>query len=221
MAADRWVLFDLNGTLLDPDVIERALEPAVPEGFALDALDDAILQAMTDSLAGDYRPFPEYLRAAVARRLTLLGRDRGGAEAAVAAATRMPAFAEAPSALEHLREAGFRLAVLTNSARATGDGGLRHAGIREYFEHVVGSDEVGIYKPSIRVYEHALARLGAPAGDCWLVAAHGWDVLGAARAGLRTGWVSRKERVLLATVPEPDVVGTDLVTVARQIAGGD
>jgi 2-haloacid dehalogenase len=218
MASDRWVLFDLNGTLLDPSVIERAAEPALPGGFALGVLDDAILQAMTDSLAGDYRPFSGYLEAAVRRRLTLMGGDPDGAEAAVAAASRMPAFPEARRALELLRDAGFRLAVVTNSARTAGEHALRQAGIREHFDHVVGSDEVAIYKPSLRLYRHAVARLGASAGDCWLVAAHGWDVLGAGRAGLRTAWVSRKERVLLATVPEPSARGADLVEVARLIA---
>ena len=216
MSTGRWVTFDLNGTLLDPSALERAAEPVLPSGFGVGVLDDAILQAMADSLAGAYRPFPAYLGAAVKRRLALLDRAGDAAEEVIAAAARMPAFGETASALELLRGAGYRLAVLTNSARADGERSLREAGVREYIEQVMGSDEVRLYKPATGLYEHALNRLGTRPSDAWMVAAHGWDLLGARRAGMR--WVARKERVLLDTVPEPDASGADLLEVAEHIA---
>jgi 2-haloacid dehalogenase len=50
-----------------------------------------------------------------------------------------------------------------------------------------------------------------------MVAAHGWDLMGAKRVGLTTAWVSRKEGRLLATVPKPDVTGDDLLAAADRI----
>ena len=77
-AMTAWAVFDLNGTLLDPEAIGP------------DALDEAILAGMTLNHVGEYRPFSELLRAAVAR-----ARPPGEVEAAMAAAAAMPAFPEA------------------------------------------------------------------------------------------------------------------------------
>jgi 2-haloacid dehalogenase len=155
------VLFDLNGTLLDPGPLKATLQQAVR-------------LAMAHTLAGDVRPFAELIEAA-------------GGEVPQA----MPAFHDVAPGLDRLRARGHRLAVVTQSARATGEQHLSGAGILDRFERVLGTDAVGAAKPDRRVYAHALQTLGAEAGDTWFVAAHDWDVIGAHGAGLRTVFVDR------------------------------
>ena len=110
------------------------------------------------------------------------------------------------------------MGVLTNSTGQAADAALAAAGLRERFEVVIGSDEVRRFKPHPHVYEHAVQRVSADSGEIVLVAAHGWDVMGAMRARLRGAWVARSERWLVPVVPEPDVRGEDLEEVARRIA---
>ncbi len=155
------ILFNLNGTLLDP-------------GAETDRLQAAVRLAMAHTLAGDFRPFSELLEAA-------------GASVPEA----MPAFLDVADGLDELRSRGHRLAVLTNSARETGEKHLTAAGLRDRFERVMGVDEVGAYKPDRRAYAYALSQVGVEAGDTWLVAAHDWDLIGAHGAGLRTAFLSR------------------------------
>jgi 2-haloacid dehalogenase len=50
------------------------------------------------------------------------------------------------------------------------------------------------------------------------VAAHGWDVLGAMRAGWSGAWVAHREHHLLATVPPPAIMAASLADAARQLA---
>jgi 2-haloacid dehalogenase len=50
-----------------------------------------------------------------------------------------------------------------------------------------------------------------------LVAAHSWDIHGARRAGLTTGWVSRLEGQPPAVFDRADVSGPDLVTVVSAL----
>lgn len=97
------------------------------------------------------------------------------------------------------------------------DRALASAGLRDYFEVVIGSETVQMFKPHPRVYEHAAARLGTGPAHMCLVAGHAWDVMGAMRAGLHGAWVARSERWLVPVVPEPDVGGEDLMDVARQL----
>ena len=120
-----------------------------------------------------------------------------------------------------LRTAGLELGVLTNSTRDAAHAALANAGLRERFAVVIGSDEVQAFKPHPRVYEHAIARVGAEPDQAVLVAAHAWDVMGAMRAGLRGAWVARSEQWYVPVAPEPDVRGEDLREVASKLAALD
>lgn len=215
----QWVVFDLNGTLLDPSPLSRDLPaPLNDERTALQLLHDGVFQAMADCLAGQYRPFTEYLAAAVEHRLALAGHEPGpGVDAAMAAAGGLPPFPEAERALDVLAGGGLRIATITNSATATAERALSAAGFRDRFDHVVGSDTCEAYKPARAVYDNGLRRIGVEPERTCMIAAHGWDLLGAHHAGMRTAWVSRAEQLPLSTVPEPDAVGDDLLAAARAI----
>jgi 2-haloacid dehalogenase len=215
----RWVLFDLNGTLVDPVVMAQPLgDTAADEDLVTAAVDDAIQLAMVTTLTGGAAAFADLVRAALARRLQLAGRDTALADDALGLMSTMPAYIDAPAALEQLRGVGLRLGVLTQSAAAAADAVLRFAGLRDRIETVISAPESGAFKPDPRPYRMALERVGAPAGEVALVAAHWWDVAGAKAAGLRTGWVARRDLLLPGAVPEPDVSGRDLLEVAEGLA---
>jgi 2-haloacid dehalogenase len=214
----RWVLFDLNGTLVDPSVLAQPLGDSVAaEELVYAALDVAVAQAMASSLTGVHTEFRSLLDAALRRGLSLAGADPELAGSAVELLGSMPAFIEAPAALERLRGEGLHLGVLTQSSTEAAEQVLRFAGLRDRMDLVIGADVSGSFKPDAPSYGAAVARTGVGPREVCLVSAHWWDVLGAGRAGLRTGWVARRERVLLASVPDPDVVGNDLIDVADGI----
>jgi 2-haloacid dehalogenase len=106
--------------------------------------------------------------------------------------------------------------VLTNSATHAAEAALDAAGLA--LDLVVGSDQAGVYKPDPRVYRHGLERAGAAAGETWMVAAHGWDLLGAGRVGLRTAWVGHKEGTVPLVVPAPHISGASLAETAERLA---
>ena len=191
----RGVYFDLNGTLVDPVALIE------PRELALAALDEANVYAMIVRDA----PFRDLLDAALRRLLERAGRDPADAAGALERLPAMPAFPEAAEALDTLRAAGFELAVLTQSARESAELVLRNAGLR--IDRVLSASPL---KPDPRAYE--------PARGAWFVAAHWWDVAGAAGAGLRTAWVSRDDRVYPSAIPQPEIRAPDLLSAARAIA---
>jgi len=211
------VLLDLNGTLLDAGAMTAGW-PGAPRGAGLRALDDAVAQAMVDTIAGEFRPFPDYVRAALGHLAAVAGLPEELADQGATMARALPAFDDAADALRTLRDAGQAPSVLTNSAADAAQEALAAADLADLVDHVVGADAVGAYKPDRRVYAAGVEAVGAPAAETWLVAAHWWDVAGAKRAGLRTAWVGRDEGALLSTVPKPDVLAPDLADAARQIA---
>ena len=215
----RWVLFDLNGTLVDPGVLAQPLgDSGADEALVHRALDDAIQQAMVVTLTGAEAVFADLLAAGLRRQLAIAGRDTALAEDALALLGTMPAYIEAPAALEALRGVGLELGVLTQSSAEAADSVLRFSGLRDRFDAVISAPESGAFKPDPRPYRMALERIGAAGDEVAFVAAHWWDVAGAKRAGLRTGWVARRDLVLPESVPEPDVRGRDLMEVAEALA---
>jgi 2-haloacid dehalogenase len=53
--------------------------------------------------------------------------------------------------------------------------------------------------------------------DCLLVAAHGWDVAGAAWAGMKTAFVARPGQQVFALGPAPDLCISSLAELPRQM----
>jgi 2-haloacid dehalogenase len=214
----QWVLFNLTGTLVDPTVLAQPLgDSGADEEIVLAALDDAIAMAMVDNLTGAMAPLDELVAAAMRRRLRLAGSDVDRVTSALELMGTMPAYLEVPGALEALRARGLRLGVLAQSSAGATDGVLRFAGLRDRFELVLSAQDAGAYKPDLRPYRMAIERTGVAGGDICFVSTHWWDVAGAKRAGMRTGWVARRERALLDTVPPPEYTGRDLAEVADAI----
>ena len=211
------VLFDVNGTLLDPRALTASWEGA-PSGLGLSVLDQTVAQGMVDTMTGEFRPFADYLRASLAHRAQLLGLGDEAVEQGMRAAAALPPYPEAVDAVSRLVLAGHTPVAVTNSPADGARSALDAAGLAEHLHAVVSAEAVGAYKPDRRVYEHALEVLGLVAGETWFVAGHWWDVAGAKRAGLRTAWVGRDEGALIATTPPPDVTGVDLSKTADAIA---
>ncbi len=89
-----------------------------------------------------------------------------------------------PQALEDLRAAGFKLALVSNSDGSV-DQALNETGLRRFFDVVIDSHLVGFEKPDPRIFAHALSLSGSVGrttlhvGDLYDI-----DVVGARGAGL-------------------------------------
>jgi 2-haloacid dehalogenase len=78
---------------------------------------------------------------------------------------------------------------------------------------VVSVAEIRVWKPRAEIYRHAAAVAGVAPDDLALVATHAWDVHGAKRAGLTTGFVARGQP-FPAVMAAPDVAAETLGEVA-------
>ena len=65
-----------------------------------------------------------------------------------------------------LRDAGYRMALLTNNVREWELRWRALAPVDEIFELVIDSAFVGVRKPEPEIYELTLTALGVPAGEC-------------------------------------------------------
>jgi len=213
-------VFDVNETLLDLAGLDPHFERVFGDaGMRRAWFQQMIQSALVATVTGAYSTFGAIGLAALTMTAEQAGvelreEDR---DAVAAELRRLPAHPEVPGALERLHRSGFRLAALTNSTEEVARAQLEHAGIIGWFEQVLSADMVQRLKPAPEPYLLAAGRLGVPVGEVRLVAAHAWDLAGAARAGCATAFVARPGKVLDPLAEPPDVVGADLDEVADRI----
>lgn len=103
----------------------------------------------------------------------------------------LAAYPEVPEVLARLKAGGRKLAILSNGAPGMLASAIRSAGIDGLLDDAISVEEVGVYKPSTRVYALVEAHLGVPPSQVMFVSSNGWDIAGAARFGFLTAWVNR------------------------------
>jgi 2-haloacid dehalogenase len=213
-------VFDVNETLLDL----AAMDPHFQRIFGDAAVrrswfTQMIQSALVATVTGVYRQFGAHAMAALEMTAEQAGVNLADddKEAVAAQLRQLPAHPEVVPALRRLGDAGLRLAALTNSTEQVARAQLEHAGLIDAFELVLSADTVGRLKPAPEPYLMAAERLGVAVDQVRLVAAHAWDVAGAAGAGCATAFVARPGKVLDPLVERPGIVGADLAEVADAI----
>ncbi len=216
----RVCVFDVNETLLDLGALDPHFERVFGEASARQAWFGQFLALwLTEMLTGEYTNFGTIGGGAlemVAKRqgVDLSDEDK---QRILGDMQELPPHPEVEDALGRLRDAGIRLAALTNSTQQVADAQIDNSGLRDYFEQVLSADTVQRLKPAPEPYRMAAESLGVEVGQVRLVAAHAWDVVGAMRAGCAAAFVARPGMVLNPLAARPDVVGADLREVAAQI----
>ena len=120
-------------------------------------------------------------------------------------------------ALPRLGGAKYRLVTLTNSSKAAVADQMKNAGLTKLFDALLSVEDVGKYKPHAEVYRWAAGRVGADVSECLLVAAHGWDVAGAAWAGMKTAFVARPGQQMFPLGPVIDITVPSLAELPEEL----
>jgi len=216
----RVIVFDLIGTLLDLQAMDAHFErffgdAAVRKEWFTQTLQLAMAAVLTNSYE-DFGVQEDTGLEMTARRykVSMLGEEKN---LILGTLRKLRPFPEVAKSLQRLRDAGFKLATLTNSAAKAAEAQLTFAGLRDHFDEVISADEIQCFKPAPEVYQLASKRLSVEPGQVRLVTGHDWDVTGALRAGCAAAFVARPGQVMNPFGPQPDVRGLDLNEVVEKI----
>ncbi|MDX1619747.1 MAG: YjjG family noncanonical pyrimidine nucleotidase [Nitriliruptorales bacterium] len=196
-----WLLFDLDGTLLDYDAAEAAALKAALEEVHVD---------MTPELAAVYRKVNKALWRAFERDEVTAGHIRTqrfhhlveeltlDADPEVVAGHYIHHLAGSTHVIEGAREvvealrADHSIAIITNGLSDVQRPRLESTGFVDLADVIVISDEEGVSKPDSRFFEVTFERMGRPDPDDALVIGDSLtsDMAGGARYGVDTCWVN-------------------------------
>lgn len=216
------LVFDVNETLLDLAALKPQFQRLFGEEAALKEWFSLMLQySLVVTITERYSDFRTLGRAALqmlaqARNVQLLPEAEEGV---LRGLVSLPAHSEVSDALGQLKNAGFRMATLTNSSPSMIRDQLKNSGLETYFEQSISVDAVQRFKPDRRVYAFAAEQLRVDASKACLIAAHAWDVFGAMNAGWMAAFIARPGKVLFPLAPTPAIVAPDLQAFANMLTG--
>jgi len=216
----RVLVFDVNETLLDLKALDPHFERIFGDGTVRGLWFSQFIQSALVTIVTDaYTPFGQIGMAALdmvaaRRNIIVQAEDK---QVIAQTLSNLPPHAEVAVSLQRLKDAGMRLAALTNSTLQVAETQLTNAGLRELFEQVFSADEVKRLKPAPEPYRMTAERMGVSVQQVRLVAAHAWDIAGAMRTGCAGAFIARPGAVLDPIAPRPDIIGADLREVTEQI----
>ena len=218
----QWLTFDCYGTLIQWDeglqaAVARILAGKPPAHSASTA--DAFLHAYDQhehrlERTPPHRSFADISRESL--RLTMQDFDLPyrpeDADILIGSISAMPPFPEVVDTLATLKQAGFRLCIISNTDEDIIAGNVAQLG--GHIDRVITAESAGAYKPSRKIFAHAHQSLGVTPDDIvHICASPHLDHAAARDIGFRCVWIDRGTgRQLLpdyrpdATVPTLDRV---------------
>ena len=104
-------------------------------------------------------------------------------------------YREVPGTLKALKEKKFKLAILSNGTPSLLDQLVKSNHLDNLFDDIFSIEQVGIYKPSSRVYDMPIKKYNISKGEVAFLSANTWDVSGGGNYGYQSIWVNRNNNI--------------------------
>ncbi len=204
------IAFDVNETVFSLDAVGRALDRAgAPDGTLQRWFGAVLSDGFALTCAGDFAEF----RVLAQRTLTRMLGDEAAAARVLEAFATLDPHPDVQPALERLLTAGVPAVTLTNGHAEMTEHLLERAGLRHLVARCHDVGEVRRWKPAALAYQHCARRNDVAPRRLGMVAVHAWDIHGARRAGLVTGYAGRHEGGAPPYFEPADVAADDLTGV--------
>jgi 2-haloacid dehalogenase len=214
------ILCDVNETLLDMNPLKQRIDKILKTDNGFKLWFGMLLQySLVANSIGRYNDFTAIAGAALEMTASSLSvnLEQDIKKDALSVIKTLKAYPDVEPGLNALREKGFKIATLTNSPQSTLIQQIKNSNLNNSIDQNLSVDTIKMYKPAQQTYLWAAQQLKVEPCDIVMIAAHGWDIAGAAQAGLRTAFIERKGQSLYPLVEMPDYVGVDLLDIANSI----
>ncbi len=119
-------------------------------------------------------------------------------------------FEEVPETLKTLKEKKFKLAILSNGTPSLLDELVKSNNLDNLFDDIFSIEQVGVFKPSSRVYDMPIKRYNINKSEIVFLSANTWDVSGGGNYGYQSIWVNRNNNIFDNLDFKPKYQITDL-----------
>lgn len=214
------ILFDVYETLLDMSEVERKVNNLMDSKRGYMVWFELFMQyCFVDNCTVQFNDFTAIAKATMKMAAKTFDTDLSDSsiEYVLELLKHLPLNENVQKGLSEISNQNFRIAALTNSTEHTVRERMERTGLISYFESVLSAEQVKKYKPSIEVYNWAAKKLDEKPENILMVSSHGWDIAGAANAGMQAAYIKTDKQMLYPLAPAPAIIAKDVIDLSNKL----
>ena len=214
------IIFDAYGTLFDVNSAAEKCKDKIGdkwERFANFWRTTQLEYTWLRSLMGRHKDFWQVTEDSLDKSMKAFDIDPSMRDELLNLYKVLSPFKEVPDALKTLKEKKFKLAILSNGTPSLLDELVKSNHLDNLFDDIFSIEQVGVYKPSSRVYDMPVKKYNISKSEVVFLSANTWDVSGGGNYGYQSIWVNRNNNIFDNLDFKPKYQITDLKKLIRLI----
>ena len=207
------IIFDAYGTLFDVNSAAEKCKDKIGdkwEGFANFWRTTQLEYTWLRSLMDRHKDFWQITEDSLDKSIKVFNIDPSMRNELLDLYKILSPYKEVPDTLKALKEKKFKLAILSNGTPSLLDQLVKSNHLDNLFDDIFSIEQVGIYKPSSRVYDMPIKKYNISKSEVAFLSANTWDVSGGGNYGYQSIWVNRNNNIFDNLDFKPKYQITDL-----------
>ena len=192
------IIFDAYGTLFDVNSAAEKCKDKIGdkwEGFANFWRTTQLEYTWLRSLMDRHKDFWQITEDSLDKSIKVFNIDPSMKNELLNLYKILSPYKEVPETLKTLKEKKFKLAILSNGTPSLLDQLVKSNHLDNLFDDIFSIEQVGIYKPSSRVYDMPIKKYNISKSEVVFLSANTWDVSGGGNYGYQSIWVNRNNNI--------------------------
>ncbi len=192
------IIFDAYGTLFDVNSAAEKCKDKIGdkwEGFANFWRTTQLEYTWLRSLMDRHKDFWQVTEDSLDKSIKVFNIDPSMRNELLDLYKILSPYKEVPETLKTLKEKKFKLAILSNGTPSLLDELVKSNHLDNLFDDIFSIEQVGVYKPSSRVYDMPIKKYNINKSEVAFLSANTWDVSGGGNYGYQSIWVNRNNNI--------------------------
>ena len=192
------IIFDAYGTLFDVNSAAEKCKDKIGdkwEGFANFWRTTQLEYTWLRSLMDRHKDFWQITEDSLDKSIKVFNIDPSMRNELLNLYKILSPYKEVSETLKTLKEKKFKLAILSNGTPSLLDELIKSNHLENLFDDIFSIEQVGVYKPSSRVYDMPIKKYNINKSEVAFLSANTWDVSGGGNYGYQSIWVNRNNNI--------------------------
>ena len=210
------IIFDAYGTLFDVNSAAEKCKDKIGdkwEGFANYWRTTQLEYTWLRSLMKKHKDFCQITVDSLDKSMKAFKIDSSMRDELLDLYKILSIFPEVKEVLNNLKEKNYKLAILSNGTPTLLNELVKSNNLDSIFDDIFSIEEVGIYKPSSKVYDIPIKKYQIQKDEIVFLSANTWDVSGGGNYGYNAVWVNRNNNIFDNLDYKPQNQVKDLVEI--------
>ena len=192
------IIFDAYGTLFDVNSAAEKCKDKIGdkwEGFANFWRTTQLEYTWLRSLMDRHKDFWQITEDSLDKSIKVFNIDPSMRNELLNLYKILSPYKEVQETLKTLKKKKFKLAILSNGTPSLLDELVKSNHLDNLFDDIFSIEQVGVYKPSSRVYDMPIKKYNINKSEVAFLSANTWDVSGSGNYGYQSIWVNRNNSI--------------------------